>query len=154
MEKLPLRMIWINVKGAVTDMRYFARSKFSWSLAYKKNISLIWPVVFKLDTYFVVSDNNSRQNCKQAIIKLSLAYSFWKRVFIGQNLTHVHILVSWTFDLLLINSSRCLVFRVYFSPCQRNIVWEWIQTSPETNHEIKANIFTCFWYCCWKNGVL
>ena len=132
-------------------MRYFARSKFSWSLAYKKNISLIWPVVFKLDTYFVVSDNNSRQNCKQAIIKLSLAYSFWKRVFIGQNLTHVHILVSWTFDLLLINSSRCLVFRVYFSPCQRNIVWEWIQTSPKTNHEIKANIFTCFWYWCWKN---
>ena len=61
---------------------------------------------------------------------------------------------SWTFDLLLINSSRYLVFRVYFSPCQRNIVCEWIQTSRETNHEIKANIFTCFWYWCWKNRFL
>ena len=29
-------------------MRYFARSKFSRSLVYKKNLSLIWLVVFKL----------------------------------------------------------------------------------------------------------
>ena len=29
-----------------------------------------------------------------------------------------------SFDLLLINPSRYLVFRVYFSPCQRNIVCE------------------------------
>ena len=27
----------------------------------------------------------------------------------------------------------------------------WIQTSWETNHEVKTNIFTCFWYWCWKN---
>ena len=27
----------------------------------------------------------------------------------------------------------------------------WIKTSWETNHEIKTNIFTCFWYWCWKN---
>ena len=27
----------------------------------------------------------------------------------------------------------------------------WIQTSWETNHEVKTNIFSCFWYWCWKN---
>ena len=35
-------------KGAVTDIRYFASSKFSWSLVHKKNFGLIWQVVFKL----------------------------------------------------------------------------------------------------------
>ena len=30
------------VKAAATDMRYFARSKFSKSLVHKKNFSLIW----------------------------------------------------------------------------------------------------------------
>ena len=64
---------------------------------------------------------------------------------------HIHFL---NFDLLLINSNRYLVFRVYFSPCQRNIVREWIKTSRETNHEMKANIFTCFWHWCWKNWVM
>ena len=29
------------IKGAVTDMRYFARSKFSRSLVHKKSVSLI-----------------------------------------------------------------------------------------------------------------
>ena len=29
--------------------------------------------------------------CKQATIKLSLAYSFRKKIFIGRNLKHVHI---------------------------------------------------------------
>ena len=33
----------------------------------------------------------SRQICKQAIIKLSLAYSFWKMLFIRQNLKHVQM---------------------------------------------------------------
>ena len=32
---------------------------------------------------------------KQAIIKLSLAYSFGKMFFIGQNLKHVHITYSF-----------------------------------------------------------
>ena len=40
------------LKGAVTDMRYFARSKFSMSLAHKKNFSLIGQVVFKLGYVF------------------------------------------------------------------------------------------------------
>ena len=36
------------IKGAVTDTKYFARSKFSRSLVHKKNFSLLWQVVFKL----------------------------------------------------------------------------------------------------------
>ena len=40
------------VKGAVTDMRYFARSKFSRTLVHKKNFSLIWKVRFKLGYVF------------------------------------------------------------------------------------------------------
>ena len=40
------------IKGRVTDMRYFVRSKFSRSLVHKKNFSLIWQVVFKLGYVF------------------------------------------------------------------------------------------------------
>ena len=29
------------IKGTVTDMRYFVRSKFPWSLVHKKNFTLI-----------------------------------------------------------------------------------------------------------------
>ena len=49
------------------------------------------------------------------------------------------------------SSTEHLRWLLRFSPCQKNIVCEWIQTLRETNHEIKANIFTCFWYWCWKN---
>ena len=44
-------MLW-SIKVAATDMRYFARSKFSRSLVHKKNISLICQVVFKLGYLF------------------------------------------------------------------------------------------------------
>ena len=50
---------------------------------------------------------------------------------------------SWTFDLLLI-----LIFSVYFSPHQRNIACDYKLS--ETSHDIKTNIFACFWYWCWK----
>ena len=40
------------LKGAATDMRYFARSKSSRSLVHKKNFSLIRQVVFKLEYTF------------------------------------------------------------------------------------------------------
>ena len=40
------------VKVAATDMRYFARSKFSASLVHKKKLGLIWQVVFKLGYVF------------------------------------------------------------------------------------------------------
>ena len=41
-----------TVKAAATDMRYFARSKFSRSLVHKKKISLIRQVFFKLRYVF------------------------------------------------------------------------------------------------------
>ena len=41
-----------TLKVAVTDMKYFATSKFSRSLVHKKNFSLIWQVVFKLGYVF------------------------------------------------------------------------------------------------------
>ena len=40
-------------------------------------------------------DNNYLQTCKQAIIKLSLACSFRKMLFVGQNLKHVHMTYSF-----------------------------------------------------------
>ena len=39
-------------KDTATDMRYFAKSKFSRSLVHKKSFSLIWQVVFKLGYVF------------------------------------------------------------------------------------------------------
>ena len=100
-----------DFKGAATDMRYFARSKFSRSLVHKKHFSLIWPVDDK-DMYFakrgripLLSLNELGEKshatiilgkfCKQAIMKLSLAYSFRKMFFIGQNLNHVHMTYSF-----------------------------------------------------------
>ena len=39
-------------KGAVTYVRYFGRSKFSRSLAYKNNFGMIWEAVFNLGYAF------------------------------------------------------------------------------------------------------
>ena len=60
-------------------------------------------------------------------MKLTLAHSFWKMYFIGQNLKHVDMtyFFSRTSDLLLTNFSRYLLFGVYFSPHQRNILREY-----------------------------
>ena len=41
-----------GIKAAAADMRYFARSKFFGGLVHKKNVGLVWQVVFKLG-YFV-----------------------------------------------------------------------------------------------------
>ena len=47
---------------------------------------------------------------------------------------------SWTFDLVL--------FGVYFSPYQRNIICEYkLHGKPI----MKYQSWTCFWYWCWKN---
>ena len=45
-------VFFTSIKGAVTDMRYFERSKFSRSLVHKKNFSLTWEVVFELGYAF------------------------------------------------------------------------------------------------------
>ena len=47
-----------------------------------------------------MGDNDSRQTCKQAIIKLSLAYSSQKMLFIGQNLKMVHSTHSFLESLI------------------------------------------------------
>ena len=127
----------INNKGAATDMRYFARSKFSRSLVYKKNFSLRWQVVFKLGYVFCQIGYlfwvwmNSRQICKQAKTKLSLAYIFSENVFHWSKFkARSHdLFFSWTFDLLLINS-RYLLFEVseavvFITPKK---YFMWIQT--------------------------
>ena len=41
-----------NIDDAATDMRYFARSKFSRSLVHKKKFSLIWQRFFRLGYVF------------------------------------------------------------------------------------------------------
>ena len=141
-------------------MKYLARSKFSRSLLHKKKFGFIWQVVFKLGYVFfqekwdtssefewtlrkVGSDNSSPQICKQAIIKLSLAYSFRKMFFIGQNLNHVHMtffLNFWSsFDLTQLDID-CL--RVFVSPHHRNIVSEY--NSKENQSWNKKKHFNLF----------
>ena len=44
--------IHLKLKGAATDIGYFASSKFSRSLVHKKNFSLILQVVYKLRCIF------------------------------------------------------------------------------------------------------
>ena len=60
--------------------------------------------------------------------------------FIGQNLKHVHdIFFSGTFDLLLINSIRYLVWSLFLTASKKYCML--IQTPKETNHEIKIHTF-------------
>ena len=58
---------------------------------------------------------------------------------------------EWTFDLLLINFT---VVRVYFSVFltmpRKYFMWMNINFMGNRSWN-KANIFTCFWYWCWKN---
>ena len=87
------------------------------SLVDKKIFSLIWQVVFKLGYVFFQERQDTSfefewiwEKCqapiilgkfvKMAIIKLSLAYSFRKMFFIGQNLKHVYMTYSF-FELLI-----------------------------------------------------
>ena len=49
---LLLILQYLLLKGAATDMSYFARSKFSMILVHRKNFSLIRQVVFKLGYVF------------------------------------------------------------------------------------------------------
>ena len=75
----------------------------------------------------VASYNNSWEICQHAIIKLSVAYSFRRMFFIGQNLKHVLMTYSFLkllifFLLTLIQKYKYSLFGAYFSPHQRNIV--------------------------------
>ena len=130
-----------NFKGAVTDMRYFARSKVSRSLVHKKHFSLIWPVDDK-DMYFakrgripLLSLNELGEKSHPTIILgkfVNKPYQTLIGLWFSENVFHWSkfkprshdIFFSWTFDLLLMNSSRYLFFGVYFPPHHRNIVSE------------------------------
>ena len=74
-------------------MSYFARNKAFRISFHKKSFSLMWNVVFKLGYLFVKEVRmpllKTRSICKQATIKLLLADSFRKTLFIGQNLKNV-----------------------------------------------------------------
>ena len=79
-----------------------------------------------------------------------MAYSFRKMLFIGQNWKHVHM--TYSFLELLIFFWLTLLFIVwnlFITTSKKYRIW--IQISWETNPEVKTNIFTCFWYWCWKN---
>ena len=43
---------YMHLKVAATDIQYFARSKLSRSLVYKKNFSLLWQLIFQLGYLF------------------------------------------------------------------------------------------------------
>ena len=88
-----------------------------------------------------MSNNNSRQICKQAIIKLSLACSFRKMLFIGQNLKYVHMTYSFL-ELLIffwLMLDTISIWSLFLTSRKKYSMW--IQTLWETNHEIKTIIF-------------
>ena len=107
-----------RMSPCVTSMWFYhePRRTFLRSLVYKKNFGLMWQIVFKLNTYFFkegritlflsLNEFYSKWFCKQP--KLLLTYSFQKNVYHWLKFkapsrdTHF----AWTFDLLLINSSR------------------------------------------------
>ena len=60
----------------------------------------------------VTSDNYSRYLCKQFTIKLLLQYSF-RKIFIGQNLKHIHVTFSFP-ELLIFTNFWYFLFGVWF----------------------------------------
>ena len=78
-----------------------------------------------------------------------LSNSLWLIVF-RKCFSLVKIYSTFAWHILSLNfwssliNSWYLVFEVYFSPHQRNIVCEY-------KIHGKSIIFTCFWYWCWEN---
>ena len=149
-------------------MRYFARNKFSRSLAHKRNFGLIWHVVFKLGYLFVkggrlplLSLNELGEKSQSAITlgkfsTKSQSNSYWLIVF-GKCFSLVKIkacsqdvFFSWSFDLILINSGRYLLFGVYFSLGLTNCIKEisYINANSKGNQlwneNKETNIFMLF----------
>ena len=114
-------------------LRYFARSKFSRSFDHKKSFSLIWQVVLNLVYLFAVggkipflSLNEPGEMLHGTVIlgksvNKPKSNSYW--FIVSRKFFHwlkfkarsYDIFFSKTFDLLLIDSSRYLLFGVYFS---------------------------------------
>ena len=98
-----------------------------------------------------MTDNNYLQICKQAIIKLSLAFSFRKMLFIGQNLKHVHMTYSFLELLIffwLTLDIYCLEFISHHTKEKRYANTNFVgKQSWNTNHELVSDIDvgkTCF----------
>ena len=88
-------------------------------------------------------------------MKLLLTYSFWKMVFISQNLS---TFTQYTFFELLIILGLTLVdillLGVYFLRKRNAICKRKLQRKPiikqSWNKNKKIHIFTCLWYWRWK----
>ena len=106
--------------------------KLHFSRSSQEKFGLIWQVVFKLEYLFcqgrilLLGLNKDGEKlwviifCKQAIIKLLLAYSFRRIIFTDQNLKFTDVFFSWTVDLLLISSSRYFLFEIWFFTASKN----------------------------------
>ena len=141
----PVEINWTHqtffVKAATTNMRYFARSRISRNLVHKKNIGLIWQVVFKLGYLFCQGrlghffwvSMNSEKSRKRQLFSINLQKSY-NQTHIGlkflENVVHWSkfkarlalniILLNFWSSLDLLFSSIYLLFGVYFSLYQRN----------------------------------
>ena len=71
-------------------------------------------------------------------MKLLLAYSFWKMIFICQDLKHVHMTNSH--ELHLIKSNEYSLFIVYFFLHQRNTVYKYKQQRKPNVKEIQIDL--------------
>ena len=91
-------------KGAVKDIRYFARSKFFMTLVHKKNFSLIWQVVFKflefishlnkailyVNTHFVGNQSWNKKTFSIDVEKNSYFNLKLKLLWINSNFSQFH----------------------------------------------------------------
>ena len=112
--------------------------KLHFSRSSQEKFGLIWQVVFKLEYLFcqgrilLLGLNKDGEKlwviifCKQAIIKLLLAYSFRRIIFTDQNLKFTDVFFSWTVDLLLISSSRYFLFEIWFFTASKNYARKYI----------------------------
>ena len=107
---------YILLKAAATDMRYFARSKFSRSLP----LLSLNELGEKSQAAIILSKfvNKPKPNSYR-LIAFGICFSL---VEIQWEFT---IFFSRIFDLLLINSSRYLLLGVYFSLYQKNAVYKY-----------------------------
>ena len=116
---------------------------------------LSWEGLYLFWVWMNSDKSRKRQICKQAILKLFLAYSFRKIVFHWSKFKALsdHIFLSFNLlsNLLLSNCidtcwlglvSHCIKEILYLNTCSKeNQSW---------NKNKEIYIFTCLWYSCWK----
>ena len=121
-------LITESIKVAATDMRYFARSKFSGILVCKNKFGLMWQYIVKGHRILPLSSNELKENSGATInssklVNKSESNSYWLIVF-GKCFSLVKfkarshdIFFPWSFVLLLINSSKYLLLGVSKKYC-------------------------------------